>query len=189
MESNRDISERIAGDEAWLGGYSTPAPSEAVVRRVREAMRDELDAARLLGGTDPEASGDLLARTKSAVRRELSVRGRSVGAARWWWHGGLAAAACVLMAMGLWRVSPWMAEETGTRGLVEVMDELVDFLADGDVELALLSEEVGDLERREYEGWYWGESASAELSALHEEIDALGDEEPIVAADDIGGDV
>lgn len=189
MESNRDISERIAGDEAWLGGYSTPAPSEAVVRRVRQAIRDELEASRLLGGTDPEVGGELLARTKSAIRRELRVRVRIGGRATWWRHGGLAAAACLLMAMGLWRVSPWMVEEAGTGGLVAVMDELVEFMADGDVELALLSEEVGELERREYEGWYWGESASAELSALHDEIDALGDEEPIGAAFDTGGNV
>lgn len=189
MESNRDISKRIAGDEAWLGGYSTPAPSEAVVRRVQQAIRDELEVSRLLGGTDPEVGGELLARTKSAIRRELRVRVRIGGWARWWRHGGLAAAACVLMALGLGRVWPGNSGDGGTDGLVAVMDELVEFLADGDVELALLSEEVGDLERRAYEGWYWGESASAELSALHDEIDALGDEEPIGAAFDIGGNV
>lgn len=43
-EPNRDIYEDIAKNERWLSNFSTPAPRAEVLKRIKLAMREELQA-------------------------------------------------------------------------------------------------------------------------------------------------
>ena len=102
----------------------------------------------------------------------------------------MAAAACLVIAVGAMRMRS--AGPVGEASRVDpflVFDELAELLDEGDVQLALLSSDLDELDRLG-----WGAEATfydpgAELSDLEDEIDSLGQDEPLGWDDQSGGDV
>ena len=194
MERDRDRLSEIERHEAWLHGYASPLPSGELLGRVKEAVCLELEATRLLGDAPvPTPPPELLARVKEQVRRELAARSR--GRARAWWpSAGLSAAACLVLVVGLsfQPLGPGggAAVPDRERELVEFAESLAGVLGAGDVQLAFLEQDVGDLERGVYGiGPFGLESIDAGLDDVRRAIDNLGDEAPLWPDESDGSDV
>ncbi len=186
-----DLEERIERDEAWLRGLSSPAPSHELIRQTKAAMRDDFEAQRLLGGTNPEPGALLLERTRGMIRRELAHGRRAPAPFAWWGRWGVAAAACLVIAVGVMRMRSGSPIGVSVDPFL-VFDELSELLNEGDVQLALLSNDLDELD--ELDGLGWGDElafsdSDAELSDLADAIDLLGEDEPLGWDDQSGGDV
>ena len=109
MNKNLENLERQV-EQSWssLGLDLSVEPAQAVVERVRSAMRNELNESWLAGQTHPEPDEVLLGKVGDAMRRELvrmgAKRARVVRLRRWLAGVGGAAAA-VLLVIGLARLS------------------------------------------------------------------------------------
>ena len=184
----KDLEERIESDEAWLRGISSPAPSDELIRQTKAAMRDEIEAQRLLGGTDPEPGALLLERTRGMIRQELARGKRSPVPFAWWGRWGVAAAACLMIAVGAMRMRTGGPVEDSVDPFL-VLDELSEMLDKGDIQLALLSSDMDDLDRLGWDDELTFSDSDAELSDLDDAIDSLGEYEPLGWDDQSGGDV
>jgi hypothetical protein len=105
MDKDLEALEREL-ERQWesLGLDLTAEPPPAVVQRVQAAVRYELNEAWLAQQPTPGPDAAALSRVLAAVRRELaraaSGRARAVRLGRWL-SGGAAAAAAVILAVGL----------------------------------------------------------------------------------------
>lgn len=186
----KDLEQRIERDEAWLRGVSSPVPSDELIRQTKVAMRDEFEAQRLLNGTDPEPDALLLERTRGMVRRELAQGRRASAPFVWWGRWGMAAAACLVIAVGAMRMrSGGTAGDASRVDPFLVFDELAELLDEGDVQLALLSSDLDELDRLGWGAEVTIYDPGAELSDLEDAIDSLGQDEPLGWDDLSGGDV
>jgi hypothetical protein len=195
MDRDRDRLREIERHEAWLGSYASPLPSGEVLGRVKRAVGLELEAAVLLGETRsaPTPSPELLGRVKAQVRRELAGRPRrTIGS--WWGSAGLSAAACLALLAGLTfqSLAPGRGPAAGypEQELAEFVESLAGVLEAGDVQLALLEQDVGDLEQGAGVIGLWGsQSVDADLDEVRQAIDSLGDETSLWLEDMNGDDV
>ncbi len=191
MPSDRKLEKLIERDEVWLRGVSSPAPSDELMRQTKAAMRDEIEAQRLLGGTDPEPGALLLERTRGMIRRELAHARRAPSPFAWWGRWGVAAAACLMIAVGAMRMRTGSPDDDSVDPFL-VFDELSEMLDKGDIQLALLSSDLDDLDGLDRLAWddeLTFSDSDAELSDLDDAIDSLGEYEPLGWDDQSGGDV
>ncbi len=93
-------------DEAWLAEQfrSTPEPTADVLEHARQAVRFELDADVLRRSDHPAPSRLVLSRVRASVRKELAASDQPRwGAMNGRVYGALAAAASIVLAIGLVR--------------------------------------------------------------------------------------
>jgi len=104
MTSERDMRDQIERDERWLAGLleATPTPSAEVAAQVRQAVVVECERAVLDRFEDPTPDPSALEGVRAAVRRELRRPVPWAASARTLRiFGAVAAAACVVIAVGL----------------------------------------------------------------------------------------
>jgi hypothetical protein len=125
------------------------------------------------------------------IRRELARGKRAPVPFAWWGRWGVAAAACLMIAVGAMRMRTGSLVDDSVDPFL-VFDELSDMLDKGDIQLALLSSDLDDLDGLDRLAWddeLTFSDSDAELSDLDDAIDSLGEYEPLGLDDQSGGDV
>lgn len=118
MDRNDELLREVEASERWLARFETPGPREESVADVKRSVRRELGRSRPIAG---------------------SGRWRS-------WHGAVAAAAMIVVSIGVARYS---SNEIGGPKLVSIEpDDLMGLGEDGDVPITptLNDDEMADLE-------------------------------------------
>ncbi len=107
MFDKRNLEAQVEATLAELAAdiSAVPAPNEAVVERVKAAVRHEINEQWIAAQTSPLPSPDALRRTRAAVHEELGrvAGGRSGGRLRPQMLAGLSAAAAMAACVGLIR--------------------------------------------------------------------------------------
>lgn len=178
MADDENIHAELADLEGWLGRFESPSPSQSVVEAAKARARIELDEEWLAGKTDPLPYEAALRRVRDAVRRELGVarhlrlRWSSAGSPAF---GALAAAATILLAVGVgWWASSLMRPAEGLTALDDLATALETGQNDSDLQIALLEDDLDDLEAELWAAYSADEDAALDpLEMIDAELDEL----------------